>query len=87
MGNLIRFTKVKQISKSLVEIYTFSLLSCTAWALDLAFAQRSNLWQYVPFAAGVYLKILFGISYQSSIFDLKYVVKFCFRSEKQEMDE
>lgn len=87
VGNLIRFIRVKQISKSLIEIYTFSLLSCAAWALDLAFAERSNLYQYVPFATGVYLKILFGISYQSSIFDLKYVVMFCFRSEKLEMDE
>lgn len=87
VSNLIRFVRVNQMSKSLVEIYAFSLLSCTAWTLDLAFAQKNNLWQYVPFALGIYCKILFGISYQSSIFDLKYVVQFCFKTEEQRMDE
>ena len=87
LSNLIRFYRVRQISSTLVQIYIFSLVMSFSWVLDLSFAQHNNLWQYLPFVMGVYSKILFGISYQQSIFDLKYIVGFYFKSDRLQLDE
>ncbi len=74
IGNLIRFYRVQQISANLVKIYIFSLLSSVCWVLYLAFCEQDNVYHYPPYAFAVYTKILVGIAYQSSIFDLKYIV-------------
>ena len=85
-GNVYRFIKVKSMSKNLALVYIFSILSSFCWLIYFGFVTLPNEYQYPPYATAVYSKILVGIAYQSSIFDLKYIVGFYFSiSYKQGM--
>ena len=55
--------------------------------LYLAFCEFNNVYHYPPYAFAIYTKILVGIAYQASIFDLKYIVRFYFNSDKMKLDE
>lgn len=66
------------MSKYLGMIYFWSLLSNACCALYLAVCQLPNTVQYLPYMIGVYAKILVGIAYQASIFDLQLIVSFYF---------
>lgn len=78
IGNVLRFLKVKSMSRYLGLIYVWSLLSNLSCGLYLLVCQYPNTIQYPPYMVGVYSKLLLGIAYQASIFDLKYVVNFYF---------
>jgi len=81
-SNVYRFIRVKSMSRNLAMIYFWSLLSNISWGIFLAFCMQNNMYQYLPYVTGVYAKILVGIAYQASIFDLKYVVKFYFQTNQ-----
>ena len=80
IGNVIRFIKVNSMSKNLALMYIFSLLSNLCWILCFSMVTLQNEYQYPPYATAVYSKILVGIAYQSSIYDLKYIVGFYFKT-------
>lgn len=77
-GNAYRFVKVNSMSRNLAFVYTFSILSSLCWILCFSLVTEPNDYQYPPYAIAIYSKILVGIAYQSSIFDLKYIVGFYF---------
>ena len=85
--NCYRFIKLRTFSKSLFYIYFWSLLSNLSWTLYFSLAVLNNKFQYPPFCTACYSKILVGIAYQASIFDLKYVVQFYFKTDKLKLNE
>ena len=85
--NCYRFIKLRTMSKNLFYIYFWSLLSNLSWALYFSSAVLDNRFQYPPFCTACYSKIIVGIAYQASIFDLKYVVQFYFKTDKLKLNE
>jgi hypothetical protein len=82
ISNIIRFAKVRSMSNILWLIYFFSIVSNICWAMFLGVVMFDNRYQYMPYATAVYSKILVGITYQTSIFDLKYIVGFYFNQKQ-----
>ena len=82
-GNLYRFIQVNSMSKNLALVYIFSILSSFCWVLCFSLVMEPNEYQYPPYATAVYSKILVGIAYQASIFDLKYIVGYYFNVQNK----
>ena len=63
ISNVIRFIKVKSMSRNLSMIYFWSLCSNVAWITYFSLDMFSNKYQYMPYVTGVYCKILVGMAY------------------------
>ena len=67
--NLRKFIRAKQLGGTLMQIYLWSMISSFARCLYMLFQMNTldMVWVTVPIITSVYTKLLFGISYQSSL--------------------
>ena len=77
--NIYRFCKIKGFTQSLFFIYLFSFTEQIAISLFLAFIQEQTRYYYAQYAVYLYSKLLLGISYQISVFELKFIIEHFFQ--------
>ena len=65
-------------------IYSFSLLEIISVITWLNLIPYSNLYSYVPYASMVYMKIILGISFMHSVFELRFAIDHFFKKTSLE---
>ena len=77
--NIYRFCKSRGFTRSLFFIYMFSFSEQIALSFFLAFIQEPTEYNYFQYAIYLYSKLLLGISYQISVFELKFTIQHFFQ--------
>lgn len=70
------------IPQSLKGCYVWSIIGDLCSIVWLAVIWQHNVVTYVPYALSVYLKLIFGLSYQKSVIELKYQINLFFEQEE-----
>lgn len=76
--NIIRFCRLKGFTISLFFIYFFSFTEQISLSLFILFIDKKTKYNYVQYAVYLYSKLLLGISYQISVFELKFIIEHYF---------
>ena len=79
ISNILRFRSINGMTQSLILIYSFSSLEIVSIITWLNMLPYSNLYSYVPYAAIVYMKIILGISFMNSVFELRFAIDHFFK--------
>ena len=76
--NIYRFCRLKGFTMSLFFIYLFSFTEQIALSLFMAVIYKETKYNYVQYAVYLYSKLLLGVSYQISVFELRYIIQHYF---------
>ena len=72
--NIYRFCRLRGFTKSLTAIYFFSITEQISLSVWLGTTQLMTVYNYIPYAIYIYSKLCLGISYQVSVFELKFII-------------
>ena len=74
VSNIFRFKSINGMTSSLIHIYIFSMIENVAIIVWLALIPKGNEYSYVPYATMIYMKLIMGISFMHSVFELKFAI-------------
>ena len=77
--NIFRFCRLKGFTASLFFIYLFSFTEQIGISLYLAFIFKETQYNYVQYQIYLFSKLLLGVSYQISVFELKFIIEHYFQ--------
>ena len=85
LHNMHKFIRAKQLVSTLLLMYVFSMIAnvCRFFYIVFQMMSRDREWVFIPWTTAVYAKIMFGISYQSSLFGLKHLLDYHFSKSDQ----
>ena len=82
--NIYRFCRLKGFTMSLTAIYFFSITEQIAISLWMGTTQLPSQYNYVQYSVYLFSKLCLGISYQLSVFELKFIIEHYFKGTPKE---
>ena len=81
--NIYRFCRLNGFTRSLFAIYFFSIIEQIAISVWIGTVQIPTMYNYMPYIIYLYSKLCLGISYQVSVFELKFIIEHYFKGTDQ----